>query len=127
MVLNNSELKSAYFKFVLLGTLLLMLDRFSDLSVCIFYNYIGIPCPSCGITRAFASFINLDFRQAFWYHPLFFTVIFFPYLYVKNNNKLFIITAFLFMTVWIIRLYVYFPYMPPMAVNQSAVLYSLLR
>ena len=32
----------------------------------------GIPCPSCGITRAYISLLNGDLSKAFYYHPLFF-------------------------------------------------------
>ena len=32
----------------------------------------GIPCPACGITRAYISFFQGDFALAFSYHPLFF-------------------------------------------------------
>jgi hypothetical protein len=30
-----------------------------------------IPCPGCGMTRAFLSFFTLDIGKAFYYHPLF--------------------------------------------------------
>lgn len=30
----------------------------------------GIPCPMCGITRAYLSLLNGDIRTAFYYHPL---------------------------------------------------------
>jgi hypothetical protein len=30
-----------------------------------------IPCPGCGMTRAFVSAFRLDFQMAFLYHPLF--------------------------------------------------------
>ncbi|SCW32189.1 Protein of unknown function [Ruminococcaceae bacterium YRB3002] len=30
----------------------------------------GLPCPLCGITRAFTAVIKLDFKEAFYYHPL---------------------------------------------------------
>ena len=30
-----------------------------------------IPCPGCGMTRAFVSAFQLDFHAAFLYHPLF--------------------------------------------------------
>lgn len=47
-------------------------------SVCIFYYAVGCPirwltgvcCPSCGMTRAAVSLITLDFKSAFYYHPL---------------------------------------------------------
>lgn len=31
----------------------------------------GISCAGCGMTRAWLSVLRLDFRQAFYYHPLF--------------------------------------------------------
>ena len=30
----------------------------------------GIPCPMCGMTRAFISLFKLDVASAFYYHPL---------------------------------------------------------
>lgn len=32
----------------------------------------GLSCPGCGMTRATLSVIRLDFKDAFYYHPLFF-------------------------------------------------------
>ena len=37
---------------------------------CFFRFFTGIPCPSCGMTRAFFSLINLNFYESFYYHPL---------------------------------------------------------
>lgn len=34
----------------------------------------GIPCPGCGMSRAWLAVLRLDFRAAFYYHPLFWTV-----------------------------------------------------
>ena len=33
--------------------------------------FLGIPCPGCGLTRAYFSALRLDFAAAFRYHPLF--------------------------------------------------------
>jgi hypothetical protein len=33
--------------------------------------FTGISCPGCGMTRAVLSALRLDFRSAFYYHPLF--------------------------------------------------------
>ncbi len=33
----------------------------------------GIPCPGCGMTRAWLSVLRLDIRKAFAYHPMFWT------------------------------------------------------
>lgn len=34
----------------------------------------GISCAGCGMTRAWISVLHLQFKDAFYYHPLFFTV-----------------------------------------------------
>ena len=34
----------------------------------------GISCAGCGMTRAYLSLLHLEIRQAFIYHPLFWTV-----------------------------------------------------
>ncbi len=36
--------------------------------------FLGIPCPGCGVSRAYLACLRLDFREAFRLHPLFFTV-----------------------------------------------------
>ncbi len=34
----------------------------------------GIPCPGCGLSRAYLALLKLDFAGAFHYHPLFWAV-----------------------------------------------------
>lgn len=34
----------------------------------------GISCAGCGMTRAWISVLHLQFKEAFYYHPLFFVV-----------------------------------------------------
>ena len=41
---------------------------------CIFRLVTGIPCPGCGMTRAWLAALRLDFAAAFAYHPLFWVV-----------------------------------------------------
>lgn len=41
---------------------------------CIFRLITGIPCPGCGMTRAWLAALRLDFAAAFAYHPLFWVV-----------------------------------------------------
>lgn len=55
---------------------------------CIFQHFLGISCPGCGMTRAFISALRLDFKAAFAYHPMFWSM---PilYLYFLFNGKLF--------------------------------------
>lgn len=37
---------------------------------CLFRFFTGLPCPSCGMTRAFLAFLSFDFAASFAYHPL---------------------------------------------------------
>lgn len=41
---------------------------------CLFKLVFGIPCPGCGITRAYISLFRLDFTQAFAYNKMFWAV-----------------------------------------------------
>lgn len=38
---------------------------------CPIYYLLGIPCPTCGMTRAYISFFHGNFSKAMQYHPLF--------------------------------------------------------
>lgn len=41
---------------------------------CIWKALLHIPCPGCGMTRAWVSLLELDFAAAFRYHPMFWSV-----------------------------------------------------
>lgn len=41
---------------------------------CLFLYFTKIPCPACGITRAWLAFFKGDFGEAFAFHPLFWSV-----------------------------------------------------
>ena len=41
---------------------------------CIVKHFTGIICPGCGITRACLSAIRLEFKKAFLYNPMFWSV-----------------------------------------------------
>lgn len=55
---------------------------------CLFVGLFGIPCPGCGITRAYIALFRLDFAAAFAYNPMFWAV---PILYTSYlfDDKLF--------------------------------------
>lgn len=54
---------------------------------CPFSYFFRTACPGCGITRAHLAALRFDFKTAFQYHPLFFTVA--PILlYTAHRNKL---------------------------------------
>jgi len=39
-------------------------------SVCPFYNLTGLPCPGCGLTRAFVCLGHGQWRESLHWHPL---------------------------------------------------------
>jgi len=41
---------------------------------CPFKAIFHIPCPGCGMTRAYLSLLRLDFAAAFAFHPMFWSV-----------------------------------------------------
>lgn len=55
---------------------------------CIFNTVFGVPCPGCGMSRAFFSVLRFDFAAAFGFHPMFWSV---PilYLYLLFDGELF--------------------------------------
>ena len=96
----------------------LIVGVFFDRSICLFINIFGIPCPACGITRAYISLLRFDIREAFRWHPLFWCVPFF--LFGVKRKKIFYLLGSLFFLVWIVRMYLYFPDTPPMKFNENA-------
>lgn len=47
---------------------------------CPIRKLMGIPCPSCGMTRATLAFLRLRLREAFDWHPMVFLI--YPYLFL---------------------------------------------
>jgi hypothetical protein len=45
---------------------------------CVFVEFLGIPCPGCGMTRALRALLRLDLAAAFSYNPLIFAM---PYVF----------------------------------------------
>lgn len=42
----------------------------APLSLCLFLDLTGLPCPGCGMTRGLVALLSLDFARALRYHPL---------------------------------------------------------
>ena len=53
---------------------------------CIFKEITGFECLGCGMTRAVISALKLDFKAAFSYHKMFWSVPFFILLIFKNGR-----------------------------------------
>ena len=71
----------------------------------------GISCAGCGMTRAWLSVLELNFLQAFHFHPLFWTVPVISFVYlvrkrISHRTLRFVkgITIILFTTVYIMRM-----------------------
>lgn len=65
---------------------------FPNKQLCIFKNLFHIPCPGCGLTRAFYSILHGDFCSAFYYNALsiplsFFVLISFFWNTIDYINK----------------------------------------
>ncbi len=99
---------------------------------CYFRSIFGIPCPGCGMSRAWISFFKTDFASAFRFHPLFWVVpviavviIFKKNSVIKKINQSYlfwIVTALAFISVYIIRMYFLFPNTPPLQYNNKSIL-----
>jgi len=61
-----------YKTYVIVFFIVLFIGTLSYLKVyvCPFLFITGIPCPLCGMTRAFFSVFRLDFKSSFYYHAL---------------------------------------------------------
>jgi hypothetical protein len=59
----------------LVGGAVLLASYLLGMPACPARRLLGLPCPGCGLTRATASFIQLDLPGAFAAHPLVFVVV----------------------------------------------------
>ncbi len=87
---------------------------------CAIRSLLGVPCPSCGMTRAAVSLLELNFAHAFHYHPLVFWIvplgIFISVRYIaygvlptsRGYVPAYAVTLVLFTAVWLVRLF-FFP------------------
>ena len=94
---------------------LMLLTSLSPVN-CMLRDLTGIPCPSCGMTRAAISLLQFDFRAAFYYHPLcYFLVVAVVYIFglyivkgvsplAKRHLWVYITTLVVFIAVWLVRL-----------------------
>lgn len=82
---------------------------------CPFRFLLGIPCPGCGMTRAFLALFRFNIREAFYAHPLFPVVILIAIYYLLETIKiiyfpekikkiLLVVFALLFLLVYVVRL-----------------------
>ncbi len=115
-----------------IGTLIFYL---SDIK-CLFKYTVGIPCPGCGLTRAWLSFFKMDLGAAFTWHPLFWIA---PIVIIigvfakgkvsknkRTNTMAWIFIVTLILSVYSVRMVQLFPNQVPMDYNERSLL-SILR
>lgn len=81
---------------------------------CPIFYFTGVPCPGCGMTRAWMNALHLNWKQAFSYHPLFLTVpVIAIILFFQNEIPkkvlygLMIFFLILYLVVYIYRIFLY--------------------
>ncbi len=106
-------------------------------SPCVFRLLTGVPCPGCGLTRAFFALFRFDFGQAFFFHPFIFLLIPIAVFILveggirgkplKKYYPLFIAAAACFFLLYILRMICLFPGDQPMAYDRSSILGRILE
>ena len=92
---------------------------------CPIYRIFGIPCPTCGVTRAYILFFSGRFYEAFLMHPLFLLPLIF--LFPKMRRKRIVISVIgIFLAVYIIRFLLLFPTTPPFNFNENSIIGGIL-
>ncbi len=79
---------------------------------CVFLEITGIPCPGCGMTRAFLSLVTMDFYQAIKHNVVIF---FMPYVFIylifelkhRVYDILLITIAVIAIVNWIIKIFLF--------------------
>lgn len=103
---------------------------------CLIKIVFGVPCPGCGMTRAFISLLKFDLPSAFYYHPLFLLVPLIAFMVVYNErplvNKLYksnlvwILLGVMFIGCFILRIIYVYPD-APMDLNPDSFIMRILR
>ena len=121
--------------FLVVGAVSLVVSALTGASACLVYQTTGIPCPACGMSRAFIEAVHGHIGDAFLAHPLFVVVPLLPLLFVhvcgrglspRAIDRVCIVMVVLFLGVWIVRMIWLFPHTPPMRFNDGALIPRLL-
>lgn len=122
------------FILVLLGLsiIFLFIKKFAKItgSICLIRGVTGVPCPSCGMSRAIIAFINGDIINAFKFHPLFWLpfILFVLIVFKRKFFKQIIIGAIILtMIVYIFRMAMFFPDIEPMKYNEKSILNQIIE
>lgn len=120
-----------YIKFLIILYFGMKLNSFFTSTICFIRGVSGIPCPSCGMTRAYMLLFQGDLEGAFYMHPLFFIPIIIVVLFL--TRKMNVLYKFkyhlfvLFIGVYLYRMLVLFPNEAPMMFNHKALLPKIFK
>lgn len=95
---------------------------------CLFRRITGLPCATCGMSRAWICALHLKFAQAFFWHPLFWAVPLLALLLIFGDvrrrwaRRVLIGSAILFIVVYLIRMALLFPASPPMTAEPDGLI-----
>ena len=92
-------------------------------SVCLMQNYLHIPCPTCGLTRAVVCLLKGDVSRSFAFHPLggVMVILLLTWiglclagrsLTIKQQNILAYSLAFILLVIWGLRMTGYIAPLP---------------
>lgn len=119
---------------VLLGLsiIFLLIKKFSKItgSICLIRGLTGIPCPSCGMSRAIIAFINGDIINAFRFHPLFWLpfILFILIVFKRKFFKQIIIGAIIStIAIYFFRMAIFFPNIEPMKYNEKSIINQIIE
>ena len=102
---------------------------------CVIRSVTGLPCPSCGVTRALLEMVQGHWAEAFYWHPLWPLLIlgiFIYLLYIQpwrptprleafvKKPALWVGMILLVLGVYVFRMIVLFPDQPPLDLNRNA-------
>lgn len=79
---------------------------------CVFREFLGVPCPGCGMTRALIALVNMDIAKALRYNCVIF---FMPYIFIyiffdlksRVHNVLLMVIAIIAIVNWLIKIILY--------------------
>lgn len=94
-------------------------------SICFIRGITGIPCPACGITRAYSSLLKGQILQAVYFHPLLLAPIPVIVIYIFKKEKFekcIKIVGTIAIIVYIIRMIIMFPNVEPMKFNKNGII-----
>ncbi len=116
--------------------MLLICAAFGFVLGCPIKRIFGFPCPGCGMTRGCMALLRLDFAEALRWHPLCPLVPAMAALYVFKDTSFgkrfwsctpaLAVLAVAVIAVYIVRMKLYFPHVPPMTADKNSILLKII-